>query len=227
MNSEPSDQTNSRKKPSRRWWLISVVGLFGLVGVFFNNRSHDTRPVYLPVPLEAGGTAATTFVPTTSDTYELEIELRAPADRQAFEKYIRDPENGGLSGDWTISMTDGAITGKGKLSSYLYTSMTGPYRRRARQVVGLESYRDISALRIARGIGRFAATARKKVQVQVDMHTAIPPDAAIGEPHLVARLNRRRTAAYLTNSMVKAALCLVLCLLPIGVAALSRIRQPA
>ncbi len=227
MEAVIADRTDTKPKSKVGYlWLLLVAGLAGLAGLFANNRSLDTRPVYLPLPTQANETAEATFAPTTTNVYELELEIRAPANREVFDTTVRDVKKGGLPGTWSVAI-EGQPKAKGRLDNYLYTSMTGPYRRRARQVVGLESYRNISAPRMARGVGRFKAKAGQEVLVRVKLSAAIPDDVATAESHLVVRVNRREVADYLSRSVVLAGLCACICLVPICASLKRRItRKP-
>lgn len=179
---------------------IAVVGLALLALMWVFNRRLELRPVYVLIPIAEGESCEATFIPTHSDRYELEVEMRKPADKDAFEKCIRTTESGALDAAWTVH-ADGKQIASGDLTSYLYLSMTGPNRRRVRQAVGLESYHDVGTFRMSRGIGRFRATAGQQITIRLNTNSTVPSEFAVGEPRLVVRVNRRLAAQYLDFSM--------------------------
>lgn len=210
------DSVNNKMKPSFhkgqfRAKVAVVIGLASLALMWFYNRRLETRAVYVRIPVEQDGSCEVTFIPTHTNVYELEVELRVPADSDAFEKCIRTTETGALDGEWVVEST-GEQLAAGTLGSYLYLSMTGPSRRRVLQAVGLDSYQDVGAARMSRGVGRFRAVAGQSVDIKLTMRSAVPQEFAVGEPRLVVRLNRRVTAKYLNRSMavVLLSVCLVL-----------------
>lgn len=190
----------ARSSSLRNSGLAAFAGVVLLASLWYYNQQLDVRPVYLRLPTTAGSTSEATFIPTHTDVYELEVELREPADADVFDKYIKTPDNGAFDGTWTASSAGEQLAG-GNFASYLYLSMPGPYRRRVLQVVGLDSYRDVSAARMSRGVGRFRAVAGEAVNITLQIGSAIPKDVAIGDPHLVVRVNRRLGSQYLNRSL--------------------------
>lgn len=219
MNVDPATQTKRRPV-----WVLSLLGVVGLVVLFVVNRKRDIRPVYLPLPADAGTTAEATFFPTQTTTYEVEVELRDPAQKEVFADYIRSTETSDFDVQWSAREGDKDLA-NGSLTSYLYLSMTGPYRRRVRQVLGLETYRDVGTSRMSRGVGRFKATAGNPIQIKVATSTPFPPEVSSGDPHVVVRINRRTAASYLNQSMALASLLFVMTILPIGVSIRFGIRR--
>lgn len=199
-NSMGSAANRRTSRGNRRAIVLACVGLVLLGVMWFYNRGLETRPVYILIPVGQGAMSDATFVPTHTDVYQLEVELRKPADSDAFEKCIRTTDAGALDGAWTVT-SSGEQVATGHLGSYLYLSMTGPSRRRVLQAVGLDSYHDVGTFRISRGVGRFRATAGEPVKIELKIESAITPEFAVGEPRLVVRLDRRVTAKYLNVSM--------------------------
>ena len=209
-----SSDARSEKIHSRRFLkrgILAAIAILVLAGQWIYYQQLDLRPVYLALPLNAGGMAETTFVPTHTDFYEVEVELREPATPKVFNQYVKTTGPGAFDAGWVVSSA--GESAQGELASYLYLSMVGPNRRQVLRAVGHETYTDISKARMARGVGRFRANAGSRVDVRVEVHSDISADCSAGEPHLVVRLNRRLRGIYLQRAMAIGAVAIGLALL--------------
>jgi len=179
--------------------VTATVGLMIMGTTWIVNRQLDLRPVYIAMPSGAGEEVTESFVPAWSDTYELEVELREPAESDVFANYIKTTGPGEFDATWTARDADGEFA-SGSLAVYHYVSMTGPRRRQVLRLLGLDSYRNINAFRLSRGIGRFQATAGDEIHITLANHAELPESVRTGEPHFVVRLNRRLLTLYFRRS---------------------------